>query len=65
MRITLLHVQVVAEHFFREGRFEAGDTFAGEAQLLNADALKQPYIAMHSILKEVQAVMHSTCVWPA
>ena len=48
--------QVVAEHLFHEGRFDVGDLFAGEAGLgaEAAAALKQPYVAMHSVLQEVR-----------
>mmetsp|Transcript_2254 Transcript_2254/g.5059 ORF Transcript_2254/g.5059 Transcript_2254/m.5059 type:complete len:392 (+) Transcript_2254:89-1264(+) len=47
--------QVIAEHFYREGRFEIGDVFAREAGIPHADALKQPYIAMHEILSQIKS----------
>lgn len=48
--------QILAEHFYREGKFELGDTFALEAGIPadSAARLKQPYISMHDILQEVR-----------
>ncbi|KAG1666178.1 hypothetical protein FOA52_012025 [Chlamydomonas sp. UWO 241] len=46
---------VVAEHFFREGRFDVGDALVVEAGIPMADDLKQPYIAMHAVLREIKA----------
>ena len=47
------HVQVIAEHLYQQGRFGVGDTFVAEAGVADGAALKQPYLAMHSVLKEV------------
>lgn len=47
--------QVIAEHFFREGRFEVGQIFASECGLQAADELRKPYVAMHSILQQIKA----------
>ncbi len=47
-------VQVIAEHFYQQGNFRVGDAFVREAGIGNGDALKKPYIAMHSVLKEVR-----------
>lgn len=47
-------VQVIAEHFYQQGNFSVGDTFVREAGIPNGDGLKRPYIAMHSVLKEVR-----------
>jgi hypothetical protein len=49
-------VQVIAEHFYQQGNFRVGDTFVREAGIPNGGALKKPYIAMHSVLKEVRGV---------
>ena len=48
----IVHTQVLAEHFYREGRFDLGDLLAREAQLTNPDSLKAPYSAMHTILTQ-------------
>lgn len=45
--------KVIAQHFYREGRFELGDLFAREAGVPRAEDLKQPYIAMHNILEQI------------
>ncbi|EIE20259.1 hypothetical protein COCSUDRAFT_37929 [Coccomyxa subellipsoidea C-169] len=45
--------KVIAEHFYQQGNFRVGDAFVREAGIGNGDALKKPYIAMHSVLKEV------------
>ncbi len=47
-------VQVIAEHFYQQGNCSVGDTFVREAGIPNGDGLKRPYIAMHSVLKEVR-----------
>lgn len=47
--------QILAEHFYREGRFDLGDLLAAEAQLPNPESLKGPYSAMHAILTQVRA----------
>lgn len=46
-------VQVIAEHFYREGRFSSGDTFCREAGISSSEQLKEPYTAMHKILQQV------------
>ena len=53
--------QVIAEHLFRVGKFDVGEAFSREAGIPNADALKQPYVAMHAILKEVR--LHIYLFW--
>ncbi|GIL82454.1 hypothetical protein Vretimale_11896 [Volvox reticuliferus] len=50
-----LLARVVAEHFYREGRFELGDALAAEAGLMDAEALRAPYAAMHNVLEQVRA----------
>jgi hypothetical protein len=47
-------MQVIAEHFYQQGNFSVGDTFVREAGIPDEHALKQPYIAMHAVLKEVK-----------
>ncbi|KAF5842388.1 CTLH/CRA C-terminal to lish motif domain-containing protein [Dunaliella salina] len=47
--------KVIAEHFFREGRFEVGDVFAQEARIPDVHELKAPYIEMHKILEQIRA----------
>lgn len=55
--VLLLLLQVLAEHFYREGRFDLGDLLAREAKLPNgAEQLKAPYSAMHKILTQVPLV---------
>jgi len=46
---------VVAEHFYREGRFDVGDLFAEESHIELAASIKQPYVAMHSVLDQIRA----------
>ncbi|GAX82856.1 hypothetical protein CEUSTIGMA_g10282.t1 [Chlamydomonas eustigma] len=46
--------KVIAEHFFREGRFEVGTQFAAEACVQATESLKLPYTAMHSILLQIK-----------
>lgn len=53
---TRAHVprpQVIAEHFYREGRFELGDSFAREAGVPGGAELKAPYMDMHRVLQRV------------
>jgi hypothetical protein len=47
--------QVIAEHFYREGRFELGDTFVSEAGVAGAEAIKAPYVSLHRVLQQVRA----------
>lgn len=47
--------QVIAEHFYREGKFEIADRFAAEAQIPESEQLKRPYIAMHTVLAQIKA----------
>jgi hypothetical protein len=46
--------QVIAEHFYREGRFATGDRFCKEAGVASCEALKAPYTEMHRILEQVR-----------
>lgn len=46
-------VQVIAEHLYQQGHFSVGDTFVREASVADGDRLKEPYVAMHSVLKQV------------
>ncbi len=48
-----LILKVIAEHLFREGRFDVGEIFAREAGLEGVEKLRQPYVAMHTILQQV------------
>jgi hypothetical protein len=50
-------LQVIAEHFYREGRFSSGDTFCKEAGISSSEQLKEPYTAMHKILQQVGLVL--------
>jgi hypothetical protein len=45
---------VIAEHLYREGRFQLADQFVQEAALPGAEQLKAPYIALHTVLQEVR-----------
>jgi hypothetical protein len=47
--------QVIAEHFYREGRFQLGDAFVEEARVAGADAIKAPYVSLHGVLQQVGA----------
>lgn len=47
-------LQVIAEHLFREGHFEVGETFAREAGLEGFETLRQPYVSMHTILQHIR-----------
>lgn len=51
--MAAVHVQVIAEHLYQQGHFGVGDTFVAEAGIPDGVRLKQPYLAMHSVLKEV------------
>lgn len=46
--------QVIAEHLYQQGHFSVGDIYVREAAVADGDALKEPYTAMHTVLKEVQ-----------
>lgn len=56
-----LLARVVAEHFYREGRFELGDVLAVEAGLMDAEALRAPYAAMHTVLEQVGTSERGCC----
>eukprot|EP00879_Flechtneria_rotunda_P020971 GHRR01022082.1.p1 GENE.GHRR01022082.1~~GHRR01022082.1.p1 ORF type:complete len:278 (+),score=107.40 GHRR01022082.1:190-1023(+) len=46
--------KVIAEHLYREGRFELADEFVQEAALPGADELKAPYVALHTVLQQIR-----------
>lgn len=46
-------MQVIAEHLYRQGRFDLGDALCVEAGLMGGEALRQPYAAMHEVLEQV------------
>lgn len=48
--------QVIAEHLYREGRFQLGDAFVHEAALPGGSGLKAPYVALHTVLQQVRRV---------
>ncbi|GLI70725.1 hypothetical protein VaNZ11_015749 [Volvox africanus] len=50
-----LLTRVISEHFYREGRFELGDALAAEAGLMDAEALRAPYAALHTVLEQIRA----------
>ncbi|KAG2432112.1 hypothetical protein HXX76_009039 [Chlamydomonas incerta] len=50
-----LLARVVAEHFYREGRFALGDALAAEAGLMDAEGLRAPYADMHTVLEQIRA----------
>ena len=45
--------QVLAQHFLQEGNFEVGERIIKEAGIPDGDAIKEPYKAMHQVLREV------------
>lgn len=47
-------VQVIAEHLYREGRFDLADQFVAEAGVSDAAHLKAPYTALHTVLEQVR-----------
>jgi hypothetical protein len=49
--------QVIAEHLYREGRFELADEFTAEAALPGAAELRAPYIELHTVLQQVRGIM--------
>lgn len=51
--IAFLGMQVIAEHLFHDGNFEVGDCFLREAHITDSKAIREPYIAMHAILEQV------------
>lgn len=55
--LTQLDVQVIAEHFFHEGNFKVGDCFLREAHVADGDTIRQPFMAMHSILEQVRRTL--------
>lgn len=46
--------KVIAEHLYREGRFDLADEFVAEAALPGAAELRAPYIALHTVLQQIQ-----------
>jgi hypothetical protein len=58
-------VQVIAEHFYREGRFEIADQFVAEAGVVGAAESKEPFIQVHNVLKEVRPSrpLRRTSIW--
>lgn len=48
---TLL--RVIAEHLFQEGMFNVGETFVREARIQDGDAIRAPYIFVHSVIDEL------------
>ncbi|PNH12058.1 Protein RMD5 A [Tetrabaena socialis] len=52
---TCLLSRVLAEHFYREGRFALGDALAAEAGLMDAEALRAPYASMHTVLEQIRS----------
>jgi hypothetical protein len=57
-------MQVIAEHLYREGRFQLADKFVAEAAIPDAQSIKGPYTALHSILEQVRngALLDLLCV---
>eukprot|EP00877_Chromochloris_zofingiensis_P001811 jgi/Chrzof1/11630/Cz06g02260.t1 len=47
--------QVIAEHLYREGRFDLGEQFVAEANVPDADRIKAPYLSLHAVLEEIKA----------
>ena len=45
---------MIAEHLFREGRFEVGEIFAREAGLAGVEAIRQPDVSLHAILRQIR-----------
>jgi hypothetical protein len=54
---------VIAEHLYREGRFELADEFVSEAALPGAAELRAPYIALHTVLQQVRHGRASMQCW--
>ncbi|CAG9466164.1 unnamed protein product [Pedinophyceae sp. YPF-701] len=46
---------VVCEHLYRAGHFDAGDAFAREAGISQAQVLRAPYEEMHRMLQSMRA----------
>lgn len=46
--------KVIAEHLYREGRFELADQFVAEAALPGGPELKATYVALHTVLQEIK-----------
>lgn len=45
--------QVLAEHFYHEGRMDAGDVFVTEAGVPGGALLHQRYAALHGVMRQV------------
>ncbi|KAK9802922.1 hypothetical protein WJX73_007664 [Symbiochloris irregularis] len=45
--------KVIAEHLFRVGRFEVGETFIREANIPGGEALRDSFRGMHQILQQI------------
>ena len=48
--------QVIAEHLYREGLFDIGDTFVAEAQISDGNLSKLPFMEMRNIMKQVSCM---------
>lgn len=53
LTVHLAPMQVIAEHLYREGRFDLGEQFVAEANVPDADRIKAPYLSLHAVLEEV------------
>ena len=42
-----------------------GDVYVREARVADGDALKEPYTAMHTVLREVRALSSCGSAWPS
>jgi len=45
--------QIIAQHFFREARFEIGDIFVKETNIDYSASMKAPFLEMHTILDAI------------
>jgi hypothetical protein len=45
---------LIAQHMFREGRFQLGETFLKEAHIQIPDEMKKPFIELYKILESIQ-----------
>ena len=52
--VSIIMLQVVAEHLFHEGKFEVGEAFIQEAGIAKSESLKKPFEAMYQVLQEVK-----------
>eukprot|EP00882_Tetradesmus_deserticola_P013141 GHRQ01013934.1.p1 GENE.GHRQ01013934.1~~GHRQ01013934.1.p1 ORF type:complete len:322 (+),score=158.98 GHRQ01013934.1:2-967(+) len=50
----LLLNKVIAEHLYREGRFQLADEFTAEAAWAGAAQLRAPYVALHTVLQQIK-----------